>query len=192
MKDPLAKKAGNKILQQPAAKLKKVQVRLVQLSETEFLQQPAAKLKEEKVQGSFAQLTETEFVQQPAAQLPWFHICTLLDKVKNQEERLFYMQQAAQNGWSRNVMVHQIESGLYKRKGAAITNFDITLPQPQSDLARELLKDPYKFDFLSLGEEYLEKDLENSLVEHITKFLLELGAGFSYVGTPIPSRSRRR
>lgn len=78
--------------------------------------------------------------------------------------------------------MHQIESGLYHRKGAAVTNFDTTLPQPQSDLAKELLKDPYKFDFLSLGEEYKERDLENALVEHITRFLLELGSGFAYVG----------
>jgi predicted nuclease of restriction endonuclease-like (RecB) superfamily len=79
-------------------------------------------------------------------------------------------------------VVHQIESKLYKRKGSAITNFNATLPKPQSDLARDLLKDPYKFDFLSLGEEHLEKNLENALVQHITKFLLELGTGFSYVG----------
>jgi predicted nuclease of restriction endonuclease-like (RecB) superfamily len=121
-------------------------------------------------------------VQPPVALLPWFHICTLLDKVKDPDERLFYMQQAAENGWSRNIMVHQVESGLYQRKGTAVTNFKNTLPTPQSDLANELLKDPYKFDFLNLGNEYLEKDLEGALVEHITKFLLELGAGFSYVG----------
>jgi len=160
LQDPLAKKNSNQILQQSAAK-----------SVTSlFLQVPLAKL------------NELEFVQAPLAQITWYHHITLLDKVKDAEERFFYMQQAAKHGWSRNVMVHQIESGLYKRKGAAITNFDETLPQPQSDLAKELLKDPYKFDFLSLGEKYLEKDLENSLVEHITKFLLELGAGFSFAG----------
>ncbi len=146
-----------------------------------ILQQAAAKLMTEKWQG-LTQLNTTEFLQHPAAKLPWFHICTLLDKVKEPEDRLFYMQQTVENGWSRNVLVHQIESGLFMRKGAAVTNFDATLPQPQSDLAKELLKDPYKFDFLSLGEKYLEKDVENSLVEHITKFLLELGAGFSFAG----------
>lgn len=98
------------------------------------------------------------------------------------EEALLYITETSTHGLSRNVLVHQIESGLYNRKGAAITNLDATLPQPQSDLAKELLNDPYKFDFLSLGKEYLEKDLENALVDHITKFLLELGAGFSYVG----------
>ena len=98
------------------------------------------------------------------------------------EEALFYINETSTHGWSRNVLVFQIESGLYNRKGAAITNFDATLPKPQSDLAKELFKDPYKFDFLGLGEEHLEKHLENALVEHITKFLLELGAGFSFVG----------
>lgn len=83
-------------------------------------------------------------------------------------------------------MVHQIESNLYQRKGKAVTNFEATLPKPQSDLAQELLKDPYKFDFLSLGDEYKEKDLEDAQVKHITKFLLELGAGFSYVGRQYP------
>ena len=98
------------------------------------------------------------------------------------DEALFYINETSAPGWSRNVLVHQIESGLFTRKDAAITNFDTTLPQPQSDLAKELLKYPYKFDFLSLGEKYLEKDVENSLVEHITKFLLELGASFSFAG----------
>jgi predicted nuclease of restriction endonuclease-like (RecB) superfamily len=121
-------------------------------------------------------------VQQPAAQLPWFHICTLIDKVKSPEESQFYTQKALENGWSRNVLTHQIESGLYHRQGKAVSNFIQTLPAPQSDLAKEMLKNPYKFDFLNLSEEYFEKDLEDALVGHITKFLLELGAGFSYVG----------
>lgn len=90
------------------------------------------------------------FVQQPAAQLPWFHICTLLDKVKSPEERQFYTRKAAENNWSRNVLTHQIESGLYHRQGKAVSNFVQTLPSLQSDLAKEMLKDPYKFDFLNL------------------------------------------
>jgi len=150
-------------------------------------QQPVRQLaKEQIVQVPLAQLEGPEIVQAPLAQITWYHHITLLDKVKDPDERLFYIQQTAENGWSRNVMVHQIESGLYKRKGAAVTNFEATLPQPQSDLAKELLKDPYKFDFLSLGNEYKERDLENGLVEHITKFLLELGAGFAYVGRQYP------
>jgi predicted nuclease of restriction endonuclease-like (RecB) superfamily len=114
--------------------------------------------------------------------IPWGHHLQIITKCKIPEEALFYIQHTAEHGWSRNVLVHQIESGLYHRQGKAVTNFHQTLPAPQSDLAKELLKDPYKFDFLSLGEEYKEKDLEEALVTHITKFLLELGAGFSYVG----------
>ncbi|MEI6950667.1 PDDEXK nuclease domain-containing protein [Paraflavisolibacter sp. H34] len=114
--------------------------------------------------------------------IPWGHHLHIITKCKDGEEALFYVKETAEHGWSRNVLVHQIESGLFQRKGAAVTNFKATLPAPQSDLARELLKDPYKFDFLNLGEEYKEKDLEDALVQHITKFLLELGAGFSYVG----------
>ncbi|MEA1946532.1 MAG: PDDEXK nuclease domain-containing protein [Thermodesulfobacteriota bacterium] len=125
---------------------------------------------------------DVEFVQQLAAQIPWFHNCVLIDKVKSKKEREWYIQQTIQNGWSRNVLVHQIETNLYDRKGDSTHNFDATLPKPQSDLAKETLKDPYIFDFLTIGEEAHERDLENQLVMDITKFLLELGAGFSFVG----------
>ncbi len=125
-------------------------------------------------------------VQDPLAQITWYHHITLLDKVQDEKARLFYINKTAENGWSRNVMVHQLESKLYERQGKAVTNFKNTLPANQSDLAKEILKDPYKFDFLSLSEEYLEKDLEEALINHITKFLLELGAGFSYVGRQYP------
>jgi predicted nuclease of restriction endonuclease-like (RecB) superfamily len=149
----------------------------------EIVQQPVAS-NTETVQQAVGQIGQQAVDQMPAlfATIPWGHHLQIITKCKNLDEALFYIQQTAEHGWSRNVLVHQLESGLYKRKGAAVTNFHATLPKPQSDLARELLKDPYKFDFLSLGEEYLEKDLENALIEHITKFLLELGAGFSYVG----------
>ncbi|MFQ5796134.1 MAG: DUF1016 N-terminal domain-containing protein, partial [Candidatus Bipolaricaulia bacterium] len=110
---------------------------------------------------------DEQFVQQPAAQIPWFHNCVLLDKVKDPAERTWYIQQTIEHGWSRNVLVHQIESGLYHRQGKAITNFDRTLPAPQSDLARELVKDPYVFDFLTLAPEAQERDLERSLLEHL-------------------------
>jgi len=125
-------------------------------------------------------------VEQPAAQIPWFHNCVLLDKVKVPKERIWYIQQAIQNGWSRNVLVLQIESRLYRRQGKAITNFRATLPKPQSDLAQQLLKDPYNFDFLTLSQEAEEKDLESGLVQHIRKFLLELGVGFAFVGSQYP------
>lgn len=121
-------------------------------------------------------------MQQLAAQIPWFHNCVLLDKVAKPSEREWYIRKAIEHGWSRNVLVHQIESGLMRRQGQAITNFKATLPSPQSDLAHETLKDPYLFDFLSIGEEAHEREIERELVKHITNFLLELGAGFSYVG----------
>lgn len=141
----------------------------------------------EFVQVPLAQIKSTaSIVQVPLAQLPWYHHITLLDKVKETNERLFYIGQAVQNGWSRNVLVNQIESGLYSRKGNAITNFSETLPPIQSDLAKEIFKDPYKFDFLSLAETHFEKELEDGLVGHMTKFLLELGSGFSYVGRQYP------
>lgn len=125
---------------------------------------------------------DEEFVQQVVGQIPWGHNIVLLSKVKSREEREWYIRKAIEHGWSRNVMVHQIESGLIRRQGHAITNFQATLPSPQSDMARETMKDPYLFDFLSIGEEAHERELEHELVRHITNFLLELGAGFSYVG----------
>ncbi len=129
---------------------------------------------------------EEEFVQQVAAQLQWFHNCVLLDKVSGREERIWYAQAAVQNGWSRAVLVYQIESALHRRQGKAITNFDRALPPPQSDLAREVTADPYNFDFLMLGEEAPERDLERGLLEHLRKFLLELGVGFAFVGSQYP------
>ena len=99
--------------------------------------------------------SDEQFVQQVVARIPWGHNVRILDAVKDPTERLWYVQQIIQQGWSRNVLVHQIESGLYHRQGKAITNFEQTLPKPQSELAQELLKDPYTFDFLSLGEDAL-------------------------------------
>jgi predicted nuclease of restriction endonuclease-like (RecB) superfamily len=124
-----------------------------------------------------------QFVQQLVAQMPWGHHVRLLDLVKDRSQREWYIRQAIQHGWSRNVLVHQIETDLYQRQGQAITNFDRTLPPPQSDLARELFKDPYTFDFLTLSAEARERDLERGLLEHVRKFLLELGVGFALVGS---------
>jgi predicted nuclease of restriction endonuclease-like (RecB) superfamily len=126
---------------------------------------------------------EEQFVQQLAAQMPWFHNCVLLDKVKDAAERQWYIRKTIEHGWSRNVLVHQIESGLYHRQGKAQTNFERTLPAPQSELAQQLLKDPYNFDFLTLGEDARERDLERGLLDHIRSFLLELGVGFAFVGS---------
>jgi len=125
---------------------------------------------------------EEQFAQQPVAQLPWGHNCTLLDKITDADERLWYAYAAVENGWSRNVLVIQIESGLYKRQGQATTNFERALPKPESDLARQLLKDPYNFEFLTLQQDAEERAIEKGLVDHIQKFLLELGAGFAFVG----------
>ena len=129
---------------------------------------------------------EEAILQQLAAKLPWFHNCVLLDKVKDTTERLWYIQQAILNGWSRNVLVMQIEGGLYRRQGKAITNFEATLPSPESDLAQQLIKDPYNFDFLTLTKEAQERDLERELLAHLRQFLVELGVGFAFVGSQVP------
>ena len=123
-----------------------------------------------------------EFVQEVLAQLSWYHNSTLLDKVNNRDDRNFYIQKTIENGWSRNYMVLQIETKLHERGGKAITNFQTNLPDPFSVLAKQSLKDPYVFDFLTIGKEAHEKVIENALVGHMEKFLLELGAGFAFVG----------
>lgn len=125
-------------------------------------------------------------VQEVLAQIPWYHNIALLEKLNSTEQRLWYAQEAVKNGWSRNVLVLQIESGLYKRQGSAITNFEQALPKTQSDLAQLLLKDPYNFEFLTISQEAHELELERSLVIHIRDFLLELGLGFSFVGSQYP------
>ncbi|NLY28480.1 MAG: DUF1016 domain-containing protein [Alcaligenaceae bacterium] len=132
---------------------------------------------------------EAAIGQQPVAQLigiPWGHNLAILSKCKRHDEALYYVQATQAYGWSRNVLVHQIESGLWQREGQAITNFAQTLPAAQSELAAQVLKDPYVFDFLSLTKEHSERELETGLVQHITQFLLELGAGFAYMGRQVP------
>ena len=127
--------------------------------------------------------------KQPVAQtlcIPWGHNLAILAKCKQHDEALYYAQATQTHGWSRSVLVHQIESGLWQREGKAITNFEQTLPAAQSDLAVQMLKDPYKFDFLSLTKEHTERELETDLIAHITQFLLELGAGFAYIGRQVP------
>jgi predicted nuclease of restriction endonuclease-like (RecB) superfamily len=129
---------------------------------------------------------DESIVQQSAGQIPWFHNCALLDKVKHPQERLWYIQKTIENGWSRAVLVHQIESGLYQRQGEAITNFEQTLPAAQSDLAQQLIKDPYSFDFLTLSQAVQERELEAALLTRIRDFLIELGVGFAFVGSQYP------
>ena len=128
---------------------------------------------------------DAEFVQQVAALLPWGHNLVLLDKLPGPQTRRWYVAKAVQHNWSRNILVMQIETRLLERSGKAVTNFDASLPEPQSDLARESLKDPYRFDFIGLTDEAQERAIENALVKHVTEFLLELGAGFAFVGRQV-------
>ncbi|HEV8081769.1 MAG TPA: PDDEXK nuclease domain-containing protein [Chitinophagaceae bacterium] len=121
-------------------------------------------------------------LQCSVAKLPWGHNCTLLDKLKLPDDRLFYAQKALQHGWTRDMLVNQIESDLYKRQGALTNNFQLTLPSYESELATQLFKDPYHLDFIMLGEEAKERDLENALMNQITRLLLELGDGFAFMG----------
>ncbi len=137
-----------------------------------------------KVAQPVRQLTEEE-PPEAVAGLPWGHNVVLLQKVKDSVQRLWYAAKTVEHGWSRAVLTVQIESGLFARQGSAVTNFERRLPAPQSDLAQQSFKDPYLFDFLTLREEAAERDLEEGLVAHIQKFLLELGAGFAFVGRQV-------
>lgn len=128
-------------------------------------------------------IPDEEIVKQPVSQIPWGHIVRLIQKVKTPEERLWYVHKTIENGWSRAVLVHQIESGLYERQGKAQTNFERALPAPQSELAGQILKDPYNFDFLELAGDHKERELHRGLLDHIRAFLLELGTGFAFVGS---------
>lgn len=123
-----------------------------------------------------------QFGQQPAAQLPWFHIVTLLTQLQTPHDRAWYAEQAVKNGWSRTTLALRIKHQDRQRQGQAVTNFSTRLPAPHSELAHETLKDPYLFDFLGLGDDALEREIENALIRHITRFLLELGTGFAFVG----------
>ena len=123
-----------------------------------------------------------EKVQQRVAQIPWGHNVLIISKVLNKEEALFYVAETINNGWSRDILDMQIKSALYARQGKAITNFQNALLKPNSDLARQTLKDPYLFDFLTLKKDADEKSIEEQLTKHITQFLLELGTGFAFLG----------
>lgn len=143
---------------------------------------------EDELQAAIGQQAVDQLLLQRFVQIPWGHINLIINKLKNAEEALFYINKTIEHGWSRNILGIQIKSQLYARQGKAINNFNQTLPIVTSDLAHQLLKDPYKFDFLSLTENYKERELENALVENITKFLLELGSGFAYVGKQVPMK----
>ncbi len=139
-----------------------------------------------KYMRAFAQAwSDPAIVQQLAAQIPWFHNCLLLDTVKDPVARRWYIRKTIEHGWSRAVLDHQIDTDLYRRQGKALTNFQRTLPPPQSDLAQQTLKDPYNFDFLMLSGDAHERHLHQGLLEHIRQFLLELGVGFAFVGSQV-------
>jgi len=121
-------------------------------------------------------------VQQLVGQVPWGHNVLIINKSRTIKEAAFYIYETTNNNWSRNVLLNNIDFGLYSRNGKSINNFTITMPKIQSDLAIETIKDPYIFDFLTLSEKYSEKEFENELMHHIVSFLLELGAGFAFVG----------
>jgi len=123
-----------------------------------------------------------EFVPQAVAQIPWGHNRLILTKIKSVEEALFYAQATLRNGWGRDSLEIQIDKKYHLKQGNSTTNFEMTLPSPQSELARETIKDPYDFDFLGLEDDALEKEIETELTKHITEFLIELGKGFAYVG----------
>ena len=126
-----------------------------------------------------------EIVQQVAAQIPWFHNCILLERVNKPEARLWYACKAREEGWSRNILTIQIENHLYERQGKAITNFPTTLPPTDSDMAAQVFKDPYLFDFIGAADPRREREIEQALVDHIQHFLIELGAGFAFVGRQV-------
>jgi predicted nuclease of restriction endonuclease-like (RecB) superfamily len=164
----------------------------IQISQQDVSQLPP----EQKVQQPVGQIQEAEKSQQIVDQtgqraiphitrIPWGHNIAIITKCKNIDEALYYVQCTLAHNWSRSVLVHQIESGLYKREGKAVSNFALTLPKPQSDLATQTLKDPYVFDFLTMTKDYNERDLENALISHVRQFLMELGAGFAYMGKQI-------
>ena len=136
--------------------------------------------------GKAPQTQGVVIVQQVVAVIPWGHNLHIITKCSDVQEALFYVQETIKNNWSRAVLVAQIESKLYERQGKAIQNFQLAMPGPQAYLARETLKNPYNFDFLMLGKEAGERDLEDALTAHIQKFIMELGQGFAYMGRQFP------
>ncbi len=159
--------------------------------EDEKSQQVSGQLEDEKSQQAVGQIETGEKIQQIAellempklfGKVPWGQHISIISKCQSLDEALFYINKAADEGWSRSVLENKISAKLFQAQGSAVTNFEQTLPTPQNRLAKEILKDPYHFDFLSMTAKYDERDLEEALVANITQFLLELGKGFSFVG----------
>ena len=149
-----------------------------------FWQQLVGELKTTKSQQLVGEssVDKTKQIVSQIFMIPWGHNIAIIQKCKNIDEAIYYVQNTLKNGISRSVLVHQIESNLYERNGKALTNFENTLPPIQSDLAKEITKDPYNFDFITLTNDYQEKELEDALTQNITNFLLELRSGFAFVG----------
>ena len=165
---------GNKFIENLAADIRR-----------EFPASKGYSVRNLKYMAKFAQTyPDREFVQQVVAQIPWGHNLVLVDKVSEPEERRWYLATCQKNGWSRSVLIHQIESGLHQRQVLAdkVSNFERRLPSPQSELAVQTMKDPYIFDFIPFQEDMVERDIEQALVRDVTKFLLELGTGFAFLG----------
>jgi len=136
-------------------------------------------------QPAVAQIPTTTQGQQLVAQIPWAHNVLLMQRVEDASNRYWYMAETLANGWSRNVLLAMIQSGAHRRKGKSISNFDRSVPSPQSDLVQQTLKDPYVFDFLTIREPFHERELETHFLSHLERFLLELGRGFAFVGRQV-------
>lgn len=181
---------GSKVMERVAKDLQKEFPGIEGFSRTNVFRMRAFYLAYSNCLTAVGQLREDRL--QPFLGIPWGHNFILLDKLKNFEERLWYACKAIEHGWSRSMLTIWIENDLYRREGKAITNFKKALPTHQSDLAQQSLKDPYLFDFLTLRKEHLEKDLEDGLVNHIQKFLTELGQGFAFVGQQYPVKAGKK
>ena len=160
----------NTIVQQVVAQLEDVNV-----------QQPVAKLDDDMRQQPVAQISEDVFFS-----VPWGHHLYIISQCKDVSRAVFYLQKTVENGWSRAALLNYLDTNLYERQGKAVNNFNRLLANPQSELAAQTLKDPYNFDFLTLDGEYRERELEHALTHNVTRFLLELGTGFAFVGSQVP------
>lgn len=160
----------NTIVQQVVAQLEDVNV-----------QQPVAKLDDDMRQQTVAQISEDVFFS-----VPWGHHLYIISQCKDVSRAVFYLKKTVENGWSRAVLLNYLDTNLYERQGKAVNNFNRLLANPQSELAAQTLKDPYNFDFLTLDGEYRERELEHALTHNVTRFLLELGTGFAFVGSQVP------
>ena len=184
------------IVQQPAAQLRKHRKSAEKKNKELFVQQPAAQIGAEVSQQPAIQFGNDQYFLSNSllASIPWGQHMLLLDKINSSEERIWYIQKAVENNWSRAVLQYQLDTDLYQRqfKVKKASNFHLTLPKPQADLANQILKDPYIFRFPQIGEFLTERELEQELLKHITDFILEMGAGFAYVGRQIALKAGRK